>query len=457
MKLRYEPSFLPSHWVPLDRPPRHAGLSERAEASLFAGALAAAASLPASVFRGGAAGAAHAAHSAVRSADLLASAWYPPAPRARTEEVFTAYSLAVEKLDRLAGASIGLLTPGASSDTAGGQLAGAPGAARATKDDERHAAEIGWCHQCKRKGQILRCEHSQPIDVTRDGLMRLEVVQCRRPFCLGCLAKYPDESPDEPLYRKGKLRCPSCRGLCACKSCQRTRAGGHPRVSKSKKHRPAANEPTAALREAGALAMAQPGARPLAPLALPASPLSTSHLTPTAAAGDSCATVALSSSAQAPSTLGLANVTCAPNALNHGAAVAASGVAHALPQLRAQPETLRPQVQSPPKPLQPSQPLQQAQPQPHPPTAALRVPTPSTPRTSSLPGVFRKCIATCPQCRHEHRLRVRRVAAGFAPIVPYTCTRCTQLFHLKLASAAGAGGSLAAAPARPPAAPAPPQ
>lgn len=253
MSLRYEPSYRMSEWTPLARTlGGQPSTTERLEMRAFAEAFDGIQVMPKSAFHGSWSGMSdEASLSDLFCADLVHERW--PALHARPAEIFTAYSSAVADPDKMAELSLAIFGRRAPStgarDGATMQCAPAgvqptainPASTHSLPDDEPTSNSFGWCHQCKRKAQIRRCEHSQPIDVMRDGLTALETVQCRRGFCLFCLDKYPSEDPAEPLFREGRLRCPSCRGLCTCTSCLRTRAGMAARNYKTgpKKQQPA--------------------------------------------------------------------------------------------------------------------------------------------------------------------------------------------------------------------------
>lgn len=414
--IAHEPSYLASDWTSLARPiGGQAAAMERVEIRALADALVRVEALPTSAFYGNWAGGCEEASLSDILCPQLVSVRWPPAPHAQPDEIFMAYSNAVHDPERMAELSPFVFGSGRAhaparraehpASTVAQFGAGVSALAFPPVEDESAADAVGWCHQCKRKGTVRRCEHSQPIDVLRRGLTALEVVQCRRNFCPQCLDKYPRENPADALYREGKLRCPSCRGLCTCPSCLRTRAGKSARAYKAPRRRPQQPaEPKEAATHTGAGLADAAGSLP-------------------------------------QSLLGADGAAAAAAAEPAGAAALAApaGRPEAASPLRAPPGAAMPTARAGILPCAAAGAAPLAQ-------QAARAPVALPP----LPcGPFKKCRARCPACGHEHRLRVRRVAPDAAPLVPYACDKCAHPFQFRVAAAgggvAGVGAGAAAA------------
>ncbi|KAJ1631845.1 hypothetical protein T492DRAFT_45915 [Pavlovales sp. CCMP2436] len=380
---------------------------ERVEMKAFADLLLGLDSLPASAFCGSwqerpAWPELPHSHESIRTA-LISPVWV--APSVRADEVLCAHECASHLLGELSAVQLSQLAFGlpllANAHLAKFRVAPPAPPVLTAASAVPHGPELGSCHQCKRRIVVRRCEHSQPIHVLRSGAIILEEERCRRSFCTSCSGKYSNEDASDPLYRSGIFRCPSCRGLCTCKSCLRTRAGGPKPGRRSKQLANAAVDPADAAYDAPSAAFrVHEGEGPVGLLAAP----------PPATAVQQLQAVQLLH-AEEEAAHPLASQEQAAHALV-GASVPAGQGAHPVAMVDDTPSIV-------PTPL----------------CAAPPAPVPAAPAE-------RKVLAVCPgpDCAMEHRLRVRSVSAGpgdAAVRLAFACTRCARPFHVVLRGVSG--------------------
>lgn len=240
---------------------------------------------------------------------------------------------------------------------------------------------LGSCHQCKRRLLVRRCAHEELVFVQRKGRLDQQYERCRRSFCATCLRRYAAEQPDEPKYRPGIFRCPSCRRMCVCKPCQRQRG--------------AITAPNRKASAGGGAHGSQPP-QPAVPATVPVPAPASQGPPPTPAETPLSQTLEAEPSTQLPS----ASATAADEpAYIPAAALLSLSASH-----------------------------------PDAAGAVAAATCPGAPTRSA--SVTMKCKLTCPGCACVHRVRIQgsRDALEREPqLIAYACRECSWHFHVRIA------------------------
>eukprot|EP00304_Pavlova_gyrans_P014010 CAMPEP_0206063776 /NCGR_PEP_ID=MMETSP1466-20131121/58401_1 /ASSEMBLY_ACC=CAM_ASM_001126 /TAXON_ID=44452 /ORGANISM="Pavlova gyrans, Strain CCMP608" /LENGTH=555 /DNA_ID=CAMNT_0053439147 /DNA_START=23 /DNA_END=1688 /DNA_ORIENTATION=+ len=269
--------------------------------------------------------------------------------------------------------------------------------------------ELGSCHQCKRRAQVQRCTHTVPITVVRSGVVREEEERCRRAFCGTCMRKYVADPTRQGKNAAAGFRCPSCRGVCSCRSCECARQDGNVGRRRKRVRREAApvskaprNTSSVPLSPSQADAIPEAsGKEASAPAAAP----------PESAHGDA----PFDAHAPAPTPRPLDPPISSDQAMAGVADTACVPGAPGLPGLAALPAREDMQVAAPP--ILP--------PKPSPPAAAVQL----------------LCKVVCPTCGDESRLKITRMTTPLPAKAQMECNTCLSRCYFRVPGISPRGAS----------------
>jgi len=273
--------------------------------------------------------------------------------------------------------------------------------------------EQGSCHQCKRRAAVRKCEHSVIISKCRNGVDHEEMESCLRGFCSSCLERYPHMDRVNCKGPGDVWRCPSCRGVCKCRSCVRSREDG--RLGYRRKRlkagmdgsRPSPSNtcPQHTAKRKAASPAAAPAVQRAAPT-LEQAPDEGRHVAPIEAEAALAPPLEPTSTAVGLRTCGVPDAPGILPAATHSSPV------------------------------------------------GVRDPTPpSTP----VKEVYVRCHARCPTCEHPHIIRVCRRDTPASVVAPVPCVKCKRIFSLRVNRFASAPTAAeASSPAEAPSASDPP-